>query len=61
MKDNLHFLIARILRLLYRVAAWTGYYHIFPITESFILSKFMNFWMAEMYGNNGMFYGDTKI
>ena len=58
MKDNLHFLIARMLRLLYRVAACTGYYHIFPVTES---SKFMNSWMAEMYGNNGTFYGDIKI
>ena len=27
----------------------------------YVLSKFMNFWVAQVYGNNGMFYGDTKI
>ena len=27
----------------------------------YILSKFINFWVAKMYGNNGMFCGDTKI
>ena len=25
-----------------------------------IVLKFMNFWVAKMYGNNGMFYGSTK-
>ena len=25
-----------------------------------IVLKLMNFWVAKMYGNNGMFYGDTK-
>ena len=26
-----------------------------------MISKFMNFWVAKMHGNNGMFYGGTKI
>ena len=27
---------------------------------SHILVKFMNFWVAKMYGNNGTFYGGPK-
>ena len=26
-----------------------------------ILSKFMNFWVAKLYVNNGTFYDGTKI
>ena len=37
----------------YRMAAWAGYHH--------ILSKFVNFRVAKMYGNNGTLYRDTKI
>ena len=40
-----------------RAAAWTRYNQIFPV---YVLSKFMNFQVARMYGNNGTYCGDTK-
>ena len=38
-----------------RAAAWMGYYWILPDIIGYFRYSF------KMYGNNGMFYGGTKI
>ena len=55
---NTHFL-----KGIYRVAAWIAYNRLLPDIIGYfrIVLKFMNFRVAKMYENNGMFYGSTKI
>ena len=38
---------------------WIGHYHLLP-DISCIALKFVNFQVAKMCGNNGMFYGGTR-
>ena len=45
---------------IYRAAVCIGYYWLLPDISCKVL-KFMNFQVTKMYGNNGTFYGDTKI
>ena len=48
-----------------RQAAWIGYYRLLPEIIGYflytIVLKFINFRVARKYGNNGTFYGGTKI
>ena len=48
----------------YRAAAWIGYYQLLPDVIGYFpynFFKLMDFQVAKMYGNNGTFYGGTKI
>ena len=46
-------------------AAWRGHYRLSPEIIGYfpyaVVLKFMNFWVARKYRNNGTFYGGTKI
>ena len=44
----------------YRAAAWIGYYRLLPEIIGYFPYS-LNFRVAKMNGNNGMFYGGTKI
>ena len=40
-----------------RAAAWIGYYWLLPDIICIVV-KFMNFQVAKIHGNTGMFYGE---
>ena len=45
----------------YRVAAWIEYYQLLPDIIEFFHIVLNNLWVVKMYGNNGTFYGGTKL
>ena len=46
-----------------RAATWTGYYQLMSAIIGYFLYSFKIHELlgGKMYGNNGTFYGDTKI